>query len=296
MDKSISLLQEYPAYILAPDVQLTKTDEEKENVEGISFKCASCGKDLVFPYFVTIGIPPSPLLIDTDIIKSLEDEKDAGKNTISQVIFQSKRSGIESKYQWIFTEQNIMSSKTRQCPDCHGEYKFPGFGNWRRRIDRVFFAVEEYQRLHTPINSAKSDYERYLISLPDRSKVNWKYFLEDDDDDDFSWVNEEESMREHLKIALDPSYESSNYPKLHEMRADLIQDKDRMIPNDQELTRWMQKYERIQFCKIFRNPKIFEEVMFNNEKKIYNTRYTEYTDIIHYSASEGNLEWEEYDI
>jgi hypothetical protein len=45
-------------------------------------------------------------------------------------------------------------------------------------------------------------------------------------------------MREHLKIALDPSYESSLYPKSHEMRVDLIHDKDRIVPDDQELTRW----------------------------------------------------------
>ena len=295
MDKSISLLQEYPDYILAPDVQLTKIDEEKENVEEGPFKCIRCGKELVFPYFVTIGIPPSPLLIDTEIIKSMDDEKDVGKDIIPLIISQAKRSGIESKHQWIFTEQNILSSKRRECSDCHGEYKFPGFGNVGRRIDSVFFAVKEYQRLHTPINSVKSDYERYIISLPDRSKVNWEYFLEDDRYDDFSWTDEEDSMREHLKIALDPSYESSRYPKSKEMRADLIQDKDRTIPNDQELTRWMRKkindcsYDKqIQFCKIFRNPKI--------SKLVYNTRYTEYTVIVHYPASEDNLKWEEYDI
>lgn len=294
MHKSISLLQKYPAYILAPDVQLTKTDEEKENVEEGPFKCIGCGKELVFPYFVTIGIPPSPLLIDTEITKSMDDEKDVGKDIILLIISQAKRSGIESKYQWIFTEQNILSSKRRECSDCHGEYKFPGFGNVERRIDRVFFAVEEYQRLHTPINSVKSDYERYIISLPDRSKVNWEYFLEDDRDDDFSWADEEDSMREHLKIALDPSYESSRYPKSKEMRADLIQDKDRTIPNDQELTRWMRKKindcssdKQIQFCKIFRNPKIIG---------VYNNRYTEYTVIVHYPPSEDNWEWEEYDI
>jgi hypothetical protein len=90
-------------------------------------------------------------------------------------------------------------------------------------------------------------------------------------------------------LALDPSYESSFYPKSQEMRADLIQDKDRTIPNDQELTRWMQKYERIQFCKIFRNPKIFG-------KTIYNNKHTEYTVIVHYPPSEDNLKWEEYDI
>lgn len=121
MHKSISLLQKYPAYILAPDVQLTKTDEEKENVEEGPFKCIGCGKELVFPYFVTIGIPPSPLLIDTEITKSMDDEKDVGKDIILLIISQAKRSGIESKYQWIFTEQNILSSKRRECSDCHGE-------------------------------------------------------------------------------------------------------------------------------------------------------------------------------
>ena len=71
MDKRISLLQAYPDYILAPDVQLTKTDEEKEkDMEEGPFKCNRCGKELVFPYFVTIGIPPSPLLIYTEIIRA----------------------------------------------------------------------------------------------------------------------------------------------------------------------------------------------------------------------------------
>ena len=109
--------------------------------------------------------------------------------------------------------------------------QIPSFGNVERRIDRVFFAVEEYQRLHTPINSVKSDYERYIISLPDRSKVNWENFLEDDRYDDFSWAYEEDSMREHLKIALDPGYQSSRYPKSKEMRDNLIQEKYRTIPN-----------------------------------------------------------------
>jgi hypothetical protein len=33
----------------------TKTDEEsgEENL----FKCVSCGKDLIFPYYISIGIP-----------------------------------------------------------------------------------------------------------------------------------------------------------------------------------------------------------------------------------------------
>jgi hypothetical protein len=289
MDKSISLLQEYPDYILTPDVQLTKTDEGKEkDVEEGPFKCISCGKDLVFPYFVTIGIPPSPLLIDTEIVNSKDDEKDVGKYIISQVKDQATQSGIENKYQWIFTEQNILSSKRRECSDCHVEYDFRYPQGMR--IDRVFDAVKEYQRLHTPINSAKSNYERYIISLPDRrSKVNWEHIFEYGEYDDFPCgSDEEESIRIHLKIALDPSYESPYYSKSQEMRADLIQDKDRTIPNDQELTRWMQKYERIQFCKIFRNPKIFGKTIYN--------KHTEYTVIVHYPASEDNLKWEEYDI
>jgi hypothetical protein len=39
------------------------------------------------------------------------------------------------------------------------------------RIREVYYAVREYQRRNTPINSATSELERYRISLPDRSMV-----------------------------------------------------------------------------------------------------------------------------
>ena len=35
---------------------------------------------------------------------------------------------IDIKYQWIFSEQNIMSSKTRVCGDCKMKY---WWGEWR---------------------------------------------------------------------------------------------------------------------------------------------------------------------
>jgi hypothetical protein len=49
--------------------------------------------------------------------------------------------------------------------------------------------------------------------------------------------------------------------------------------------------KRIQFCKIFVNPKTQKYPLRRNDEKIYNTRYTV---VIHYSIPNGY--WEEYDI
>ncbi len=46
----------------------------------------------------------------------------------------------------------------------------------------IIFAVEEYQRRH-PLDTVTSQVERYLVSLPDRSKMLRDYFgnwLDDD--------------------------------------------------------------------------------------------------------------------
>jgi hypothetical protein len=169
------------------------------------------------------------------------------------------------------------------CVDCYGEYKkdveVEDIHFIAIRIRTVYFAVEEYQRRHTPIDSAKSDYERYLISLPDRSMValidpgepGWGWWIDADADRGA----EEQTIADFLKIALIPDYDTSNSNTNHdyansisqELRADFIQDKNRAVPNDQELTRWLKKYygnpddgswiKAIEFCKVFTNPKTF---------------------------------------
>lgn len=52
-----------------------------------------------------------------------------------------------------------------------------------------------------------------------------------------------------------------------------------------------QDWFRIQFCKIFVNPKTQKHPIYRDGKDVYNTRYTV---IVHYSVPKG--EWEEYDI
>ena len=58
-----------------------------------------------------MGIPPSPLLIEALSCKSIEEEKDKEKSVISAVQREAKDFDIESKNQWIFSEQNTMGSK-----------------------------------------------------------------------------------------------------------------------------------------------------------------------------------------
>jgi hypothetical protein len=75
-------------------------------------------------------------------------------------------------------------------------------------------------------------------------------------------------MKGNLTIALDPDCQPADV-SWKDFRANFFQDKNRLIPNDQELTRWMKKqindyydrhecykdWNRIQFYKIFVNPK-----------------------------------------
>jgi hypothetical protein len=226
---------------------------------------------------------------------------------ISEIQSISKRFDIDSKYQWIFSEQNIMRSKTRVCGDCQQKYKW---GRWRGvdiptvNVQRICSAVKEYQRLHTPISTAKSDYERYILCCPDRTNVSWQHFGEVDLNANFEWAYFEEEMIEYLTIALIPDYRPED-PESQDFRANFIQDKNRVIPNDQELTKWMIKcindrydrnryyndWFRIQFCKIFVNPKLQTYPTCRDDKKIYNTRYTV---VVHYSVPKGD--WVECDI
>jgi hypothetical protein len=296
MDKNNTLLFD-PPHILPPDVVLAP-------------KCEKCGDELGSPYIVMIGIPPSPLMIDSFPCKSVDEEKDIGKSIMNAIQYDANISDSKSKNQWIFSEQNIMSSKIRVCDQCFGECTRPHgsnvllrFGNTLYRIRVVKFAVEEYQRRHTPIESSMSDYEKYIISLPDRTKRDWDPFGEVDEDN-YDWVYFAEDMEQNLKIALIPDYKSESRDTgalSQEFRTNFIQDKNRLVPNDQELTRWMRKQingyddKRIQYCKIFSNPKKHEVPFLDQIDEIkYPPTYTKYTIVVHYSIPKGD--WEEYDI
>jgi hypothetical protein len=82
--------------------------------------------------------------------------------------------------------------------------------------------------------------------LPDRSMMHWVGFGITYGrwvDEDVNWSVHMESIEVFLRIALipdyDPSYEIEHEfasSILQELRADFIQDKNRVVPNDQELT------------------------------------------------------------
>jgi hypothetical protein len=276
------LLKKEP-YIIAPDLDISKNFAAVETDNDRS-KCGKCGKPLKSPYYLFVGIRPSCSVISAIKCSDLDDEKVGVKELVDEIKFDGKGFNIDSQHQWIFSDQNIMNSKTRICVDCYGEYKKDVEVNDIHfiaiRIRTVYFAVEEYQRRHTPISSAMSDYERYVITLPDRSMValigpgepGWGFWL----DVDAERGSEEDRFADFLNIALIPDYDTSNSNMKHdyvdsvlqELRADFIQDKNRLVPNDQELTRWLKKYygnpdddsriKAIEFCKVFTNPKTIQ--------------------------------------
>jgi hypothetical protein len=332
MRRSTLLLQENPLYVLAPGISLpqnvTVNAEEKNSNEG-PHKCDSCGNTLTTPYYVSFGIPPCSLIIETyqilrdgdaefkelvsetqslgslsreNLVKLTSENDKEFKRLVSEIQSAAKMRNIDIKYQWIFSEQNIMSSKTRICNDCQKEYKWRvwrGFETRTMRIHKVYFAIEEYQRCHTPIDTAKSEYERYIISLPNRTNSYWQHFGDADLNEDFWIVDHEERMIDCLSTALIPGYEAPDSLS-EEFRANFIQ--DNKILNDQELTKWMKKcinndnddyWYRIQYCKIFVNPKTLKYPRHprHNGKIIYTTRYTV---VVHHSIPKDD--WREFDI
>jgi hypothetical protein len=295
MDKN-NKLSFNPPHILSPNTVL-------------ALKCGKCEKILESSYYIIIGIPPSPLMVEARFCwGGIYEEKDKLRSIVSNIKSEAKKFKIESENEWIFSKQNIMSSKIRVCEQCFEEIIY--YHRWNSaassvRIQKVFFAVEEYQRRHTPIEPSMSDYEKYIISLPDRAIAHWRHFGVEkmqDDDDHICWTYFEDDMQESLRIALIPDYKTRLYDTSilsQEFKTNFIKDKNREIPDDQELTRWMIKQinvhdschsKKIQFCKIFVNPKR-REYVYRNEKQV---RSTTYTVVVHYSIPEED--WDEYDI
>jgi hypothetical protein len=292
MDKNIPLLLD-PPHILPPDTVLTPN----------AIKCGNCGKVLTSKYYLFFGIPPSPCIIEALLCENIADETNKEESVISDIKWEAKDYDIESKNQWIFSKQNIMSSKIRICSECHGEYEW--HPKWHdghflsNRIRQVYFSIEEYQRRHTPIEYTMSDYQKYVISLPDRSHIHWvagpaSYGVFVDMECNYNQAMDD--INDLLTIALIPDCDKSmldfDYDTLsQELRSDVIQDKDRIIPNDQELTNWMKKHfndhnddswYKMESCKVFTNPRTF-----HRGKNVYKTKYSV---IVHYI----DKDWDEF--
>ena len=80
MDKKIPLLLD-PPHILPQDVLLTRN----------TIKCEGCGKVLGTPYYIFIGIPPSPCIIKVLSCDGIDNEKDRERLVLSEIQWRSKR-------------------------------------------------------------------------------------------------------------------------------------------------------------------------------------------------------------
>ena len=304
MDKKIPLLLD-PPHILPPDLVLMQSVTINRKDDESPFKCERCGKPLDSSYYVLIGIPPSPFMIQCILCKNMDDEKINEKSVLSDIQSQTEDFDIESINQWIFSEDNMISSKMRICTDCYGEYEWPNW--WKKgfesifRIRLVYFAVEEYQRRHTPIDSSMTEYDKYLISLPDRSNVHFVGFGPITYG---SWTDEALEhdvagylVRDIIKLVLISDREPSDLASLstldtkallQEIRAEFIHDKDRIIPTEQELSACLKKHcndntwFNIKSCKIFSNPREF-----HFENGVDKTRYSVFVHCV-------NGDWEEF--
>ena len=164
-------------------------NSDNENSDTILCKCdgGTCGKSLIPPYYISLAFPTNPYRRFTRECTSLQDEKNQEKSILFQIQSDlTKYSKTETKFQSLFSPKNIIRSKRRICADCQeGENYFQNigilYGN-DQRMAPIIFAVEEYRRRH-PLDTVTSQVERYLVSLPDRSKMlrdNFGNWLDDD--------------------------------------------------------------------------------------------------------------------
>ena len=130
------LLQGEPTYVLAPDIELTQnivTKPDKENGKEGPFNCDGCGKALNSEYYILIGIPPSQLIVASFPCKSSDNENHSVERHMSDIRFMLSKlntsDSIKDEYQWIFSEQNIASSKTRVCGIVLLNMNYHLFGN-----------------------------------------------------------------------------------------------------------------------------------------------------------------------
>ncbi len=292
-------------------------NSDNENSEIILCKCdgGTCGKSLIPPYYISLTIPSNPYRRFTRECTSFQDEKNQENNILFQI--QSdlpKYSKRETKNQSLFSTKDLMRTKRRICADCQEKRNYDDnigilYGN-HLRMAPIVFAVEEYRRRH-PLDTVTSQLEKYLVSMPDRSKIPQDYFGDwlDDIDSGVQLTVFEGIIADYLMIALINDYDTTKFTdpraehyklKLHELRIKFIKDRNRTSPNDQELTRWMQEninnghrdhWFKIQYCKVFENLKQ-ERVTIENI--IDEVRTTKYTVVVHFSSPKGY--WLEYDI
>ena len=156
------------------------------------------------------------------------------------------------------------------------------------------FHEEEMERMNKPIKSCMTDAERYIMHLPDRSGMlekelgydihnrhhrDWTRDFSLDLDDIIKSIfdiHDPEFMeKEHITIL-------GNAESVRRIREDIrtyfIKDPNRIFPNEQELTAFMQTGNhdfQIQYCKIF-------ETGFT--KMDHNPKFTI---IIHFSRPKG---------
>src|SRR5207247_9770644 len=116
------------------------------------------------------------------------------------------------------------------------------------------------KRRRTPINSDTTDVESYIISLPDRSKVQEIYYDVNTLERYFSYLENnldiifstEEANALADRLMVDGDYIDG---VREHIRSFFIKDENRIFPNDPELTDFMQRYHnslhKISYCKIF---------------------------------------------
>lgn len=280
-----------------------------EMVNGI-IRRKLCGRILYPPYYVSYVescnrlysdpcMNPDDEAIQTvklaEFIKCIYERYDLNSFGGPGAGTEEGRKAIRNEFMY-----STLQQKERICQQCYDKKRVSD--ETMRKMQMSFnetealqykdFLEEEKKRRSTPITSQMTDLERYVISLPDRS-----YMLEKELGYDYSnhhhgemldeyWFGFDADM-ESIFTSEDPQvvskrtfvYGESGVIRTRQQIRNFIKDKDRVFPNEQEITTYLQQHHNdfgfeIQYCKIF-------------ELGTDNRGRPKFTIIIHFSRPKG---------
>jgi hypothetical protein len=268
-------------YCDSQDHRRTLPKELTTNVYRLEKYDNRCYKPLSPPYYV-VYLYSNWGILHSDPCMNPEDEAIQTMKIVEFIKYKYKQVSGTNRDDYIDRE---IRGKKRYCRDCFEKLKKDEeeMEEERRKWDdfdgRYFDDLhkEEMERMNKPIESYTTDLERYMISLPDRSDI-----LKESGYDPLNRYHRD-TMDDLFYLHMDMQSIFKSGDDRHD--GIITQDKNRIFPNEQVLTAYMQKnynsFPQVQYCKIFDN----------GITKI--KHYPKFTIIIHFSEPKGY--WMEFE-
>jgi hypothetical protein len=256
--------QEVQQFFFYPRLSINSSD--KPNLGICTNKL--CGRALVCPYYVFFGYGPIKWIREC----TTREEEEEKVNQLRYVINTKIRIFCMNKRQANLLLRSTENAIQRYCQNCYNEHKdilkiiknLEDNEKVQRRVAISMRNLREYERTFMLQSEVKSDIERYVASLPNPSRILAGQvpliFFDEEASDNHRRYKTQLTDLVRLALGTDQAIHGSVEEELlDELYNHFIRTRDNKIPNEYELTTWLQKYfncdndksAQISHCKIF---------------------------------------------